>query len=178
MDSKLVVEQMSGRWKIKHPDMRPLAAEAQEVFPPEAVGLRVDPACQEQARGPARERGHGRGETGREWSAGESTAELDAARRGGAGRRGGAAARPRREVSGERAAAHSGWGPDLGPPTTLVLLRHGETPLTPEKRFSGSGGTDPELSAAGRRQAQAVARALAVARHDPGHRQLSAAPLP
>ena len=26
MDSKLVVEQMSGRWKIKHPDMRPLAA--------------------------------------------------------------------------------------------------------------------------------------------------------
>ncbi len=26
MDSKLVVEQMSGRWQIKHPDMRPLAA--------------------------------------------------------------------------------------------------------------------------------------------------------
>ena len=28
MDSKLVVEQMSGRWKIKHPDLRPLAAQA------------------------------------------------------------------------------------------------------------------------------------------------------
>ena len=28
MDSKLVVEQMSGRWKVKHPDMRELAAEA------------------------------------------------------------------------------------------------------------------------------------------------------
>jgi ribonuclease HI len=28
MDSKLVVEQMSGRWKIKHPAMQPLAAEA------------------------------------------------------------------------------------------------------------------------------------------------------
>ncbi|KAA0023187.1 bifunctional RNase H/acid phosphatase [Antrihabitans cavernicola] len=28
MDSKLVVEQMSGRWKIKHPDMIPLADEA------------------------------------------------------------------------------------------------------------------------------------------------------
>jgi len=28
MDSKLVVEQMSGRWKIKHPDLRALAAEA------------------------------------------------------------------------------------------------------------------------------------------------------
>ena len=28
MDSKLVVEQMSGRWKIKHPDMKPLAMAA------------------------------------------------------------------------------------------------------------------------------------------------------
>ena len=27
MDSKLVVEQMSGRWKIKHPDMQQLAKE-------------------------------------------------------------------------------------------------------------------------------------------------------
>jgi len=28
MDSKLVVEQMSGRWKVKHPAMQPLAQEA------------------------------------------------------------------------------------------------------------------------------------------------------
>jgi len=28
MDSKLVVEQMSGRWKVKHPAMQPLAKEA------------------------------------------------------------------------------------------------------------------------------------------------------
>ena len=33
MDSKLVVEQMSGRWKIKHPDMRPLAMEANRLAP-------------------------------------------------------------------------------------------------------------------------------------------------
>lgn len=32
MDSKLVVEQMSGRWKIKHPDMAELAAEARSVL--------------------------------------------------------------------------------------------------------------------------------------------------
>jgi probable phosphoglycerate mutase len=32
MDSKLVVEQMSGRWKIKHPDMAVLAAEAKAVI--------------------------------------------------------------------------------------------------------------------------------------------------
>ena len=32
MDSKLVVEQMSGRWKIKHPDMAGLAAEARKLI--------------------------------------------------------------------------------------------------------------------------------------------------
>src|SRR5512132_2690747 len=31
MDSKLVVEQMSGNWKIKHPDMKPLALEANRL---------------------------------------------------------------------------------------------------------------------------------------------------
>lgn len=33
MDSKLVVEQMSGRWKIKHADMRRLAQEASQILP-------------------------------------------------------------------------------------------------------------------------------------------------
>ena len=32
LDSKLVVEQMSGRWKIKHPDMQVLAKEARELL--------------------------------------------------------------------------------------------------------------------------------------------------
>jgi ribonuclease H / adenosylcobalamin/alpha-ribazole phosphatase len=31
MDSKLVVEQMSGRWKIKHPDLRSLAVQASQA---------------------------------------------------------------------------------------------------------------------------------------------------
>jgi broad specificity phosphatase PhoE len=52
-------------------------------------------------------------------------------------------------------------GPDTGPPSMLVLLRHGETELTPQKRFSGSGGSDPGLSATGRHQAEATAAALA-----------------
>jgi probable phosphoglycerate mutase len=33
MDSKLVVEQMSGRWQIKSPDMRELALRARELLP-------------------------------------------------------------------------------------------------------------------------------------------------
>ncbi|RII20948.1 Phosphoserine phosphatase 1 [Streptomyces sp. YIM 130001] len=48
-----------------------------------------------------------------------------------------------------------------GAPTTLLLLRHGETALTSQRRISGSGGGDPALSATGRRQAEAVAGALA-----------------
>ncbi len=32
MDSKLVVEQMSGRWKVKHPDMRLLVRQACDVI--------------------------------------------------------------------------------------------------------------------------------------------------
>ncbi len=58
--------------------------------------------------------------------------------------------------------------PDLGTPTTFVLLRHGETPLTPQKRFSGSGSgsggaaaSDPPLSDTGRQQAERVATTLA-----------------
>ena len=37
LDSKLVVEQLSGRWKVKHPDMRVLALRAREVLPPSQV---------------------------------------------------------------------------------------------------------------------------------------------
>ena len=59
------------------------------------------------------------------------------------------------------ATARPAWSAaaDLGPPTTLILLRHGATPLTAEKRFSGSG--DPDLADTGRAQAAAVARRLA-----------------
>lgn len=37
MDSKLVVEQMSKRWKIKHPDMQVLAREAETIAVPGKV---------------------------------------------------------------------------------------------------------------------------------------------
>jgi probable phosphoglycerate mutase len=58
--------------------------------------------------------------------------------------------------------ASPGWAPaDMGAPATFVLLRHGETPLTPQKRFSGSGGTDPSLSDVGREQAERAAAMLA-----------------
>ncbi|WP_090594737.1 histidine phosphatase family protein [Auraticoccus monumenti] len=48
------------------------------------------------------------------------------------------------------------------PTTDLLLLRHGETPLTPERRFSGTGSSDPGLSEVGLRQAQQAARSAVV----------------
>ncbi len=37
MDSKLVVEQMSGRWKVKHPDMKALVKKAFATHDPKLV---------------------------------------------------------------------------------------------------------------------------------------------
>jgi probable phosphoglycerate mutase len=63
-----------------------------------------------------------------------------------------------------------GWAPDLGTPTTFVLLRHGETPHTVDRRFSGGTGRggDPELNDRGRWQAQRAADHLARIADEPG----------
>jgi ribonuclease H / adenosylcobalamin/alpha-ribazole phosphatase len=52
-----------------------------------------------------------------------------------------------------------GWDNPTEPPTTTVLLRHGDTDLSPEHRFSGL--RDVPLSASGARQARAAASRLA-----------------
>src|SRR5213082_847248 len=52
-----------------------------------------------------------------------------------------------------------GWDNPTADPTTTVLLRHGDTRLSPEHRFSGL--RDLPLSANGTRQAQAAACRLA-----------------
>jgi probable phosphoglycerate mutase len=71
MDSKLVVEQMSGRWQIKHPAMRPLAAQARQAaaalgrvsytWVPRSRNTHADrlanQAMDAAARGPARDAG-------------------------------------------------------------------------------------------------------------------------
>jgi probable phosphoglycerate mutase len=313
MDSKLVVEQLSGRWKIKHPDMKPLAAEAARVFPPGRVTYEWMPRDQNKHADRLANEAMDAGKRGEQWSPAASTADLDTraprsaaaaapepsgppgdaaagaalaraaltgskgkptrgsrtgtgtgqdagegsggqaapasqepagtplapvggsgsggaggvssgggrpARSGAAssddGRSAGtgaapgggrsaeppshggsrsAAARTPGADDGSRSAAHgprtttdgprttttaaavdatsaaaadlraaknvASVAPDLGTPATFVLLRHGETPLTPQKRFSGSGGSDPSLSQVGRYQAERVAAALA-----------------
>ncbi|MFF1723540.1 bifunctional RNase H/acid phosphatase [Streptomyces sviceus] len=154
MDSKLVVEQMSGRWKIKHPDMKPLALAAGRVFPPGRVTYEWIPREQNKRADRLANEAMDSGASAssvRKLSADGAEAEADV--RGG---------KAEADVRAAKVVASPGWAPaDMGAPATFVLLRHGETPLTPKKRFSGSGGTDPALSDIGREQARRAAEALA-----------------
>ena len=58
----------------------------------------------------------------------------------------------------------AGWGAPDTAPTRLLLLRHGQTPLSVERRFAGRG--DIPLTEVGRAQAEAAARRLAARRVD------------
>ncbi len=156
MDSKLVIEQMTGRWKIKHPDMKPLAMEASRVFPPERVTYEWIPRERNKHADRLANEAMDAGAEGTPGAPGTTGAPAPKAE---------ADVRAARTVAGApdaKTVATPGWAPaDMGAPATFVLLRHGETALTPQKRFSGSGGSDPVLSEIGREQAERVAEALA-----------------
>jgi ribonuclease H / adenosylcobalamin/alpha-ribazole phosphatase len=62
-----------------------------------------------------------------------------------------------RAASGE--GGPPGWGGGRGNPTTTLLLRHGQTALSAERRFAGRG--DIPLTDLGHEQAAAAAAALA-----------------
>jgi len=141
MDSKLVVEQMSGRWKVKHPAMRPLAEEAKALAPADTVYRWIPREQNKYADRLVNE-------------------ALDGLRHGVA-----LAEQPEQslvaEVESVRSDAPSrGWSPP-GAATTLILLRHGVTPHTAEKRFSGGlASANPPLSDDGRAQIRAAAEWL------------------
>ena len=134
LDSKLLVEQMAGRWKIKHPDMKPLALAAQRALAGRPVLWTWVPREQNKAADAL------------------VNAALD-----------GKETVPRkREVPppaavapAETSADRHGWRSKFtSTPTTFVLVRHGVTEHTERRVFSGSGGTDPELTDVGRDQAK------------------------
>jgi broad specificity phosphatase PhoE/ribonuclease HI len=145
MDSRLVVEQMSGRWKIKDPSLRKLAGDARQAagrlgavsytWIPRAQNGRAD-ALANQAMDAARDGG----DRGSLAATGAATAATAA-------------------TAGTQPAPGRGWGPARGTPTTTLLLRHGQTPLSVERRFAGRG--DIPLTEVGREQAAAAAARLA-----------------
>ena len=168
MDSKLVVEQMSGRWKIKHPDMRPLAMEANRLAPFGTTYTWVPRERNKYADRLANEALDGKrsGVT----VVGESDdylveVEEEVARHEHGAVEHGAGDDTVHDTGAEKGLGHGpdrGWSPPSGPPTTLVLVRHGVTPHTVEKRFSGGlPSANPGLSEAGPDQVRATATWLA-----------------
>ena len=152
MDSKLVVEQMSGRWKVKHPAMIPLAERARQLVAQfDRVGFAWIPRA---------ENSHA------DRLANEA---MDDARLIDEVRDAGAEQHPPGwidEASDAHAAqakpdqlASPGWTGAQGRPTRLLLLRHGQTALSVQRRYSGRG--NPPLTELGREQAARAAKYLA-----------------
>ena len=146
MDSKLVVEQMSGRWKVKHPDMaelhqqaRALASTFQTVtyswIPRErnkhADRLANEAMDEQDGKGPPPD------------AVAVPPARLDS---------------PVGPPPDAVAVPPAVWTGNRGGPTRLLLLRHGQTDLSRQRRYSGRG--NPELTDTGRRQAADAARYL------------------
>ena len=151
MDSKLVVEQMSGRWKIKHPDMRSLAAQAAALAPegtsytwiPREQNGYADRLANEALDGTRH------GVTVPDEDSLIEEIESPAAAASG-------------DASASMQSRARGWSATSHEPTTLILVRHGVTAHTVEKRFSGGlASANPPLSGEGREQVRATAEWLA-----------------
>ncbi|TMR90034.1 bifunctional RNase H/acid phosphatase [Nonomuraea basaltis] len=203
MDSKLVVEQMAGRWKIKNEGLRPLALEAgalvrrlrvtEWTWIPRERNKHADRLANEAMDAAAK---------GLAWKAGGTSVPEGL---GGVAPRGASAAGEAPPTAGPGGAAllgasaagealptapavarqtdlldvgdiseisapaasvaaaqqrgkGTGWAPPTRVATSLLLLRHGETELSVERRFSGLG--DAELTPNGLAQASAAASRL------------------
>jgi ribonuclease H / adenosylcobalamin/alpha-ribazole phosphatase len=144
-----VVEQMSGRWKVKHPDLIDLNAEARKLasrfdrisyaWVPRARNSHADRLANE-----AMDAAAGVDDPAREpQESGQSDPPV---------------AEPAKTAAAE-AKTSPGWTGARGTPTRLLLLRHGQTELSAQRRYSGRG--NPALTDAGRQQAEAAARYMA-----------------
>ncbi|MEV6139283.1 bifunctional RNase H/acid phosphatase [Nocardia sp. NPDC051990] len=195
MDSKLVVEQMSGRWKVKHASMIPLADRARRLVAgfdsvtftwiPRAENSRADRLANEamddapligevhaaerqllDAGAPAAtvaeevreaeehllswtgEPSRGTDEQPPSWIDEARDAQSTVADSG--------VAEGPMPTAAEKA---PGWTGATGRPTRFLLLRHGQTELSLERRYSGRG--NPPLTDHGREQAARAAKMLA-----------------
>ncbi|WP_433362564.1 bifunctional RNase H/acid phosphatase [Streptosporangium sp. CA-115845] len=191
MDSKLVIEQMAGRWKVKNEGLRPLALQAAALARRLKVTWRWIPREKNKDADRLANEAMDAAAKGRTWIASASSAPVGGAIGAsgtavsgsgaaatltgggpaedlllfdtddlGAGDSGGGVVI--REPAGRTAVSTgrgTGWRPPTSVATSLYLLRHGETPLSVERRFSGLG--DPELTPNGIAQGEAAAARLA-----------------
>jgi broad specificity phosphatase PhoE/ribonuclease HI len=130
MDSKLVVEQMSGRWKVKHPDLAALHEQAKTLarrfdrisyaWIPRSKNSHADRLANEAM---------------------DAAAEVEI---------------PEEASKPPETSSSAGWTGARGAPTRFLLLRHGQTELSTQRRYSGRG--NPALTEIGRGQADAAAQ--------------------
>ncbi|CAM3169965.1 bifunctional RNase H/acid phosphatase [Saccharomonospora xinjiangensis] len=148
LDSKLVVEQMSGRWKIKNAALQPLALRARELaerfdrvtytWVPRAKNAHADRLANEAMD--AQAEGHKVVRAGTPAATSAAPPKED-----------------RREPAAQRSPQR--WTGASGTPTRLLLLRHAQTPLSIDRRYSGAG--DVSLTELGLRQAESAAKRIA-----------------
>ena len=134
MDSKLVIEQMSGRWQIKNEGMRALAKDARNAHDPSLVSYK--------------------------WIPREENSHAD---------------RLANKALDDRVDGYKPIVPanrltdrlrQTEIPTFIYMVRHGETILTPDRKFSGVGKLNPPLTEEGRQQARKVAAEIAKIKPD------------
>jgi ribonuclease H / adenosylcobalamin/alpha-ribazole phosphatase len=138
LDSNLVIQQLSGNWKVKHPDLQPLVKRASELLAGTTVSLQWIPREQNSAADAAANRALDTGsfisqQLGGGPRAAESLAEVQ----------------PRSIRAPRVKSVH----------TDFYLVRHGSTGQTEANRISG-GGEDPDLSDRGRLEARSVAEGV------------------
>lgn len=148
MDSKLVVEQMSGRWRVKHPDLvelhnqaRSLASQFRRIsfsWVPREENAYADRLANEAMDAAA--------QTDRRVDAKVAVPVTESARKAAT------------DEAPSEANRGPGWTGALGTPTRMLLLRHGQTEFSAQRRYSGRG--DPPLNEIGWRQAGLAARYL------------------
>ena len=157
MDSKLVVEQMSGRWKVKNEGMQDLAIAMREAIGSREVFFEWIPREQNgKADSLANEAMDAEKSTIRKYIGSADTSTINVV-----------------TSSSKPVAADLEYNPELPSSvraprnvskklTTVILVRHGRTILTESHRISGRGGEDPQLSDAGKDDARRAAEALAL----------------
>jgi probable phosphoglycerate mutase len=156
MDSKLVVEQLSGRWQIKHPALRPLAARAAELGKGfDSVSYDWVPRLQNGAAD--RLANLAMDEGSRQPPAGSVPQPVSTAE-------------PAWQLEFEQPAAeqpamaktannNTAWIASNAPVTRFILLRHGVTEYSVQLRFAGR--SDLDLTEQGIKQARLAAGRIA-----------------
>ena len=155
MDSKLVVEQMSGRWKVKNEGMQDLSAAMKSAIGARKVVFEWIPREQNtRADALANEAMDAESSVVRKFIGSPDTSTIDVV-----------------TSSSKPVAADLEYNPELPSSvraprdvsnklTTVILVRHGRTMLTETHKISGRGGENPQLSTAGREDANKAALEL------------------